>query len=221
MRIAIAGAGSGRSFHRRRARRKRPRGHAASTATPANRRERHRGGRVGAGRRLRGASLLEAARLQTCDVVIAAPATTRSTWWSPCWPRPSSRSAGWSAGSTTRERVAVHRRLGRRRRGVHAAHPGRPGRGGGDGRRPGPAVHLPPGPGQPGRGHPAETPRGSVRSATSPAPRRRAGHHPARRAVIVPQPDEPLDPATSCCSSRPPRSRNDVREALLLNPEAR
>ena len=45
---------------------------------------------------------LEEAALQRCEVVIAAPATTRSTWSSRCWPRPSSASRGSSPGSTTR-----------------------------------------------------------------------------------------------------------------------
>ena len=58
-------------------------------------------------------------------------------------------------GQRPAQRVAVHRRLGRRRGGVDTAHPGRAGRGGRDGRRPGAAVHPAPGSGQPGRGHPA------------------------------------------------------------------
>ena len=56
---------------------------------------------------------LEEAGLQRCQVVDRrAPATTRSTWSSRCWPRPSSACPGWSPGSTTRRTSGCSTRRG-------------------------------------------------------------------------------------------------------------
>ncbi len=84
------------------------------------------------------------------------------------------------------------------------------GRGGGHGRRPGPAVHLPPGQRQPRRDDAARglaVRRQAVRA--DPLPReRRAGDHPARRPGLHPRPaSSRSSPATSCCSCATPTSR--------------
>ena len=73
---------------------------------------------------------------------------------------------------------------------------GRPGRGGGDRRRPGPAVHPAPGSGQPGRGHAAAGhPLAGAPVRDLQLPRDAALVTILRGGrVIVPQPDEPLEP---------------------------
>ena len=61
------------------------------------------------------------------------------------------RAAHGRPGQPPQQRVAVHRGLGRRRQRVDPADHVRARRGGRHGRRPGPAVHVPPGQRQPGR----------------------------------------------------------------------
>ncbi len=100
---------------------------------------------------------LEEARLQDCDVVDLGHRRRQG--------QPGRLAAGQDRvrgppggrpDQPPGQRVAVHRGLGRRRRGVHPAGAGRAGRGGGLGRRPGPADDVPAGSGEPGRDHPAE-----------------------------------------------------------------
>ena len=103
MRVAIAGAGAvGRSIagellgngHSVHAHREGPGARCAPGAVP--------GRRVGAGRRLRAGHPGGGPARPLRRGHRAPPATTRSTWSSRCWPRPSSRSTAWWPGSRTR-----------------------------------------------------------------------------------------------------------------------
>ncbi len=80
--------------------RQRPPGHAHRAPAAAAAPGAGPGGRVGARRRLRAGQPRRRPTWPAATWWSRPPATTRSTWWCRCWPRPSSRSPGWSPGST-------------------------------------------------------------------------------------------------------------------------
>ena len=120
------------------------------------------------------------------------------------------RAAHRRPGQPPQQRVAVHRGVGRRRQRLDPADHVGARRGGGHGRRPGAAVHVPPGQRQPGRDDAAgglAVRREAGRADPVPG-ELRAGDDPARRPGLrARRRSSRSRPATSCCSSRRPRSR--------------
>ena len=138
------------------------------------------------------------------------------------------RAAHGRPGQPPQQRVALHRGLGRRRQRLDPAHHVGARRGGRLDRRPGAALHLPPGQRQPGRadavgrlplrrhaGRAGAVP-GQLRARHDPA--RRAGLHPRRRAAAgvgrraaVRRARPRSRPSSSGCS--PPASTTAERRA--------
>ena len=103
---------------------------------------------------------LEEAQLEDCDVVVGATGDDKVNLVVSLLAKTEfAVQPGRRPDQPPGQRVAVHRGLGRRRRGVDAAGARRAGRGGGRGRRHRAAVRHPRGPGQPASSSPCPTTR--------------------------------------------------------------
>ena len=198
MRVAIAGAGSVGPLDRPRAARERPRGPARSTRTPrAIKPERGARGRVAARRRLRGLLARGGRPATSCDVVIAATGDDKVNLVISLL----AKTEFGVPRTVARVNHPKNEWLFNEAWGVDVAvstprHHVRAGRGGGQRRRPGAAVHLPAGRRQPGRADPAR------RLARSSATRVGDVPWPPDTALvtilrdgrsIAPSPDDPLE----------------------------
>ena len=176
--------------------------------------------RVAARRRLRDRQPRERRARAAATSWSPRPATTRSTWWCRCWPRPSSRvprvvarvnhpanewlfTEAWGvdvAVSTPRLLAALVEEA------VEV----------GDLVR---LLTLPAGPGQPGRGHPADDAplRRPARSATCRGRATRAGGHLARRPGHRAEADDPLEGGDELLFVASPEVEDELRGLLLLD----
>ena len=125
--------------------------------------------------------------------------------------------AGGRADQPPGQRVAVHRGVGRRRRGVHAARACRARRGGCRGRRPRAAVRTARGSGEPGRGHPAgrcAVAGKCMRDLDLPKDAALVAIIRGQR-VITPTPEEPLESGDELLFVALPEAEAAIRSAVI------
>ena len=170
---------------------------------------------------------LEAAKLEECDVVVGRHRRRQGQPRRVAARQDRVRGTpGRGPDQPSRQRVAVHRGVGRRRRGVHAAGARRAGRGGRRGRRHRPAVRHPRGPGQPASSSrlPEDAPCSGhpVRDLQLPKDTTLVGIVRGRR-VITPDPGGTARGRRRAAVRRPPGGRGAAapRRAAALSPARR